>query len=642
MPFAQADREAGRGPAALGLRARAPERLPGRRARERVPARVPARPGRRAPVRAGGRGHREAAEGPALQRGRRWATASARPASSPSTTASCAGRNGAARVEVDALGNLTDTLKRGQPLQGSQLRLSLDLDVQRVAQQALAGGTGRGAFAVMDVDNGEVLALGSQPSFDPNIFTKPLSQKRSTRSARRRSASRSSTARSRRGYPTGSTFKLVTATAALESGHITPETVAERPRLAHGRRRQSSRTPASVAHGALALRQALTVSSDVFFYQLGQYMNEKGMPLQKWGRQLGIGRRTGIDLPAEEPGRLPTPAVARPLVQAGPRPTGPGPSATTSTSRWARATCSPNPLQMAVAYAAIANGGRVLRPRLGLRIEDASGRAIQQLDAPDSPPLEDLAGEPRRDPRGPPRRRERPGRNLDAGLRGIPDPNCRKDRNRRARRQARPVMVRRAGSVPEPQVRRGGDRRGRRLRRRHRRADGAADPRRAARRARRPAWCRAAGRPTDAGLDRTPRQGLPRRGLALPAHRPADAGRHDRPDRGEHLHRRHGHPGRHQGRPELLRLPPGRLRGGGIRPDAADHALRLLAPEGVEARHLRVHDRLDPARVRARLLGPRLAPRDRVPVLQLPGLGARQAAADRGARRASRSTASDG
>ena len=87
------------------------------------------------------------------------------------------GRNGAARVEVDALGKLTKTLNRVQPEQGQQLRLSLDLNLQRAAQQALAGGTGRGAFAVMNVQNGEVLALGSQPSFDPNVFSKPISQK---------------------------------------------------------------------------------------------------------------------------------------------------------------------------------------------------------------------------------------------------------------------------------------------------------------------------------------------------------------------------------------------------------------------------------------------------------------------------------
>jgi penicillin-binding protein 2 len=290
------------------------------------------------------------------------------------------GRNGAARVEVDANGNLTGTLARRRTKQGSQLRLSIDLDVQEAAQQALAGGTGRGAFAVMDVNNGEVLALGSQPSFDPNIFTKPLSQKRLNALGSEELGKPLFNRAIQGGYPTGSTFKLVTATAALESGHLTPETVLNDPgSLTVGG--VTFENAGKVVHGALALRQALTVSSDVFFYQLGQYMNEKGMPLQQWGRRLGIGRKTGIDLPAEEPGRLPTPRwrdrwYKQDLVD---RPWSVGDNINLSVGQ---GDLLSNPLQMAVAYAAIANGGRVLRPRLGLRIEDASGQALQQLDAP--------------------------------------------------------------------------------------------------------------------------------------------------------------------------------------------------------------------------------------------------------------------
>jgi penicillin-binding protein 2 len=290
------------------------------------------------------------------------------------------GVNGAARVEVDANGNLTDTLRRREPKQGSQLRLSIDLDVQRVAQQALAGGTGRGAVAVMNVDNGEVLALGSQPSFDPNIFTKPLSQKRLNALSSEALGKPLFNRAIQAGYPTGSTFKLVTATAALESGHITPDTVLNDPgSLTVGGVKFEN--AGGVVHGALALRQALTVSSDVFFYQLGQYMDEKGMPLQKWGRQLGIGRKTGIDLPAEEPGRMPSPQWRDRWYKQGltDRPWSVGDNINLSVGQ---GDLLANPLQMAVAYAAIANGGRVLRPRLGLRIEDAAGRAIQQLDAP--------------------------------------------------------------------------------------------------------------------------------------------------------------------------------------------------------------------------------------------------------------------
>jgi len=290
------------------------------------------------------------------------------------------GRNGAARVEVDALGKLTKTLRRVQPAQGKQLRLSLDLNVQRVGQQALAGGTGRGAFAVMNVRNGEVVALGSQPSFDPNIFTKPISQKRldalNSDALGKPLFDRAIQA----GYPTGSTFKLITATAALQSGLITPATPLSDPgSLTVGG--VTFENAGGVAHGVLSLIPALTVSSDVFFYQLGRDLNEKGMPLQLWAHRLGIGRRTGIDLPAETSGLLPTPRWRDNLFKKKltDRPWSVGDNINLSVGQ---GDLQANPLQMAVAYAAIANGGRVLRPRLGLRIEDATGRALQELDAP--------------------------------------------------------------------------------------------------------------------------------------------------------------------------------------------------------------------------------------------------------------------
>jgi len=290
------------------------------------------------------------------------------------------GRNGAARVEVDALGSLTKTLRKHQPVQGSQLRLSLDLNAQRAGEEALSGGTGKGAFAVMNVQNGEVLALGSRPSFDPNIFTKPLSQKRLDQLGSEELGKPLFNRAIQGGYPTGSTFKLITATAALESGHITPDTVLNDPgSLTIGG--VTFENAGKAVHGALALRQALTVSSDVFFYQLGRDMNEKGMPLQHWARRLGIGHPTGIDLPGEASGRVPTPEWRRRWFEQGltDRPWSVGDNINLSVGQ---GDLMSNPLQMAVAYAAIANGGRVLRPRLGLRIEDASGRALQQLDAP--------------------------------------------------------------------------------------------------------------------------------------------------------------------------------------------------------------------------------------------------------------------
>ena len=141
----------------------------------------------------------------------------------------------------------------------------------------------------------------------------------------------------------------------------------------------------------------------MFFYQLGQQMNTAadGLLLQRWSRRLGVGHETGIDLPDELPGRIPTPAwrnrgyahFSRCVKRKDPspveisegvcgfidRPWSVGDNINLSVGQ---GDIAANPLQMAVAYAAVANGGRVLRPRLGMRIEDASGRALQQLEAP--------------------------------------------------------------------------------------------------------------------------------------------------------------------------------------------------------------------------------------------------------------------
>ena len=216
------------------------------------------------------------------------------------------GRSGATKVQVDALGNLTANLGQERAQQGSQLRLSLDLDVQRAGQEALEGGTGKGAFAVMDIHNGEVLGLGSEPSYDPNLFAKVVRKSDYDRLTDEDNGDPLTNRAVAAGYPTGSTFKLITATAALESGLITPDTPLNDPgELTVGD--QVFKNAGDVAHGVLSLRQALTVSSDVFFYQLGRDMNEKGMPLQHWARKLGLGRRTGIDLPEEGPGFVPGP-----------------------------------------------------------------------------------------------------------------------------------------------------------------------------------------------------------------------------------------------------------------------------------------------------------------------------------------------
>jgi penicillin-binding protein 2 len=310
------------------------------------------------------------------------------------------GNSGAIRLRVDALGNLRRRLRRDEPEQGRQLRLTLDLDVQRAGQEALAGGTGKGAFAVMNIANGEVLGLGSNPSYDPNLFTKVVRE----RDYRRLTADETGSPLTNRavaaGYPTGSTFKLITAVAALQSGLITPDTPLNDPgELTVGD--QVFKNAGEVAHGVISLRTALTVSSDVFFYQLGRDMDREGMPLQRWAHALGIGRRTGIDLPEESPGFVPTPQwrnrefakfnrckertnpseaeILQGVCGWQDRAWSVGDNVNLSVGQ---GDLLANPLQMAVAYASIANDGWVLQPRLGQRIENSAGQVEQTLRAP--------------------------------------------------------------------------------------------------------------------------------------------------------------------------------------------------------------------------------------------------------------------
>jgi len=310
------------------------------------------------------------------------------------------GRDGATKVQVDSLGNFRNKLGEVRAQQGRQLRLTIDLDVQRAGQEALAGGTGKGAFAVMNIHNGEVLGLGSNPSYDPNLFAKVIRESDYKRLTSDETGSPLTDRAIAGGYPTGSTFKLITATAALESKTITPDTPLNDP----GQIQIGDiifKNAGGAAHGVLSLRQALTVSSDVFFYQLGRDMNEKGMPLQHWARKLGLGRRTGIDLPEEGPGFIPGPKwrdaqyakFERCVKRTDPtpeeislgkcgwqdRPWSVGDNVNLAVGQ---GDIQANPLQMAVAYAAIANGGHVLRPRLGQRIENSAGQAQQDLEAP--------------------------------------------------------------------------------------------------------------------------------------------------------------------------------------------------------------------------------------------------------------------
>lgn len=316
------------------------------------------------------------------------------------------GRDGARRIQVDSLGQPKGELLRARKpaVPGRTVKLSLDLGLQQEGQRALqkaiqlARANGHpamsGAFVAMDPRNGQILAMGSAPSFNPSIFAKPVIPE----SAYKRLTSAANGAplinRAIRGlYPTGSTFKPITSMAALQGGFITPGyTVTDTGCIKVGDAPRCNALRESF--GSVDLVSALRVSSDVYFYTLGMMLNDKpGQPVQKWAHRFGLGRPTGIDLPDEYKGTVPDRAWRDRMNRreaACRKKTGHPCGIADGTNRsWTvgdevnlvvgQGDLLATPLQMAVAYSALANGGTVPRPHLGMEIDDNQGRLLQKI-----------------------------------------------------------------------------------------------------------------------------------------------------------------------------------------------------------------------------------------------------------------------
>jgi penicillin-binding protein 2 len=289
------------------------------------------------------------------------------------------GKPGLTRVQVDALGQPTPNgrLLSKPPVPGHDLELSIDSSVQEAGEAAMAERGLPGGFVTMNVHTGEILALGSYPPFEPSLFAKQTLTQRTVDETYRNPAA-PLTDRAIAGlYPTGSTFKPITAIAALESGNLSLGEVIDDPgQVAIGG--QTFKDAGEAAHGLVNLTSALEVSSDVFFYTLGDRMWNTGQ-LQRWAHALGIGRPTGIDLPGAEEGLLPSKQWRDQLFKEGEteRPWSVGDNVQLATGQGDLQT---NPLQMAIAYAAIANGGTIVTPHVGLQIDDAAGRVLKEFD----------------------------------------------------------------------------------------------------------------------------------------------------------------------------------------------------------------------------------------------------------------------
>jgi penicillin-binding protein 2 len=320
------------------------------------------------------------------------------------------GKDGYEKIIINALGNRDDrrAISVKDPVQGQRLKLTLDLDLERAGTIALERGIGAagngaraGAFVAMDPRDGSILALASLPSFDANLFAKPISQKTYDYLTSQDTGAPLLDRATASGYPTGSTFKPVTALATLSSGVITPGTViVDDGSFKVGT--QSYRNARGASYGALNVTSALRVSSDIFFFDLGARASSRGPIIQKWAKRLGFGRRTGIDVPGENPGLVPdrqwrdrnyglylqctkkhhvTPGTTPALFTCGgiERPWTEGDNVNLAVGQ---GDLQATPLQLATAYAALENGGTVIRPHLGNAIEDGLGRTVQELHVP--------------------------------------------------------------------------------------------------------------------------------------------------------------------------------------------------------------------------------------------------------------------
>jgi penicillin-binding protein 2 len=257
---------------------------------------------------------------------------------------------GSRLVEVDVNGKESRWLGVSASKGGEPLQLTIDLALQKAAEKGL--GNRRGAAVAIDVNTGAVLALASSPSFDPNMFTRRITQKEWSNL---QSKDDPFLNRALQGYPPASTFKIITTAAALESGKFTPDsTVGTAPAINLGGTLFHEHGGAS--YGVIGFKEALTVSSNTFFYQVGLAIGPE--QISKWGSRLGIGQTGDLGLGGGSKGSIPTPAQKEKLYGE------PWYGGDTVSMSIGQGLVQVTPLELAVMTAAIANGGWRVKPHL--------------------------------------------------------------------------------------------------------------------------------------------------------------------------------------------------------------------------------------------------------------------------------------
>lgn len=317
------------------------------------------------------------------------------------------GTPGVSKLEVNASGRVVGRLSSTSPVPGDNVQLSIDLNLQKVVDSALASEIKKlsgtydpyfhryfpqltGAVVVEDPNNGQILAMSSFPSYNPSVWVGGIStaqyQKLTAPSSNYPLINRAISGE----YTPGSTFKLATATAALKTGLISPYyyyndtgyfTI---PHCLSGK--CSFHNSGGERLGLLNITKALAASDDVFFYNLGYmfYANESKYgqdPIQQIAAQYGWGKLSGINLPGEVPGLVDSPATRTYLHLHYPKayPYDTWYTADQLEMAFGQGETLITPIQMANAYATFANGGTRYRPQIASGIVSPAGKLIKKF-----------------------------------------------------------------------------------------------------------------------------------------------------------------------------------------------------------------------------------------------------------------------
>lgn len=277
------------------------------------------------------------------------------------------GEEGGRIVRVNTRGFIEEQVSETPPLPGSDVYLTIDVRMQQILENALKS-VGRGAAVLVDVQTGEILAMASVPSFDPNLFVPTISRQEWARLNSDPGTPLFDRAVS--AYPPGSIFKPFVALAALESGKATGRTTFYNgPGKQIGNHYFKCWSHSRGGLGNLDMRRAIAMSGNVYFYELGLLIG--GEAIYETGRKLGLGEKTGLEIANEMGGIMPGPSW---LKRRHPRDYwGAGYTANTSIGQ---GFVLVTPLQMAMATAVLANGGTLYKPRLVSKIVDVNGKTV--------------------------------------------------------------------------------------------------------------------------------------------------------------------------------------------------------------------------------------------------------------------------